>query len=188
MHNLTPITALGGTAPRIDTVSGVTLTEQPGLALASVAARIGHEAGCAQHLADLLEGPVPAPGKARLHDPEAAFWTGPDQWIVGAPFDTHEDLAAQLVHRFGKTASITEQTDAWVTFDLRGDGMEAVMELLCPLNIRAMQTGDATRTSIHHLGCFVLRRDPSNWLRILGPRSSAGSLHHAIHSAMISAL
>ena len=188
MHNLTPITALGGTTLRVDTVAGLSLTEKPDLALASVAARVGHETVCAKHLADLLGATAPGPGKACLRDPEAAFWVGPDQWMVGAPFATHEDLAAQLVARFGETASITEQTDAWVAFDLRGDGMEAVMELLCPLNIRAMQTGDATRTSIHHLGCFVIRRDPAEWVRILGPRSSAGSLHHAIHSAMISAL
>jgi sarcosine oxidase subunit gamma len=108
--------------------------------------------------------------------------------MVGAPFETHEDLAERLKHRFGPTASITEQTDAWCCFDLRGDGMEAVLELCCNLNIRAMKTGDATRTSIHHLGCFVLRRDPADWVRILGPRSSATSLHNALKTAMISAL
>lgn len=62
--------------------------------------------------------------------------------------------------------------------------MEQVVELLCPINVRQMTTGDAQRTSIHHLGCFVLRRDPSDWVRILGPRASAGSLHHAIVTAM----
>lgn len=187
VHDLTPITALGGATAQVDTVAGVTLTENPGLALASVMARMGHEAACAAHLADLLESDAPGPGRCRLHDPEAAFWMGPDQWMVGAPFDTHEDLAAQLKTRFGETASITEQTDAWATFDLRGDGMEAVMELCCNINIRAMQTGDAQRTSIHHLGCFALRRDPSNWVRILTPRSSAASLHHALKTAMVSA-
>ncbi|MFK7838344.1 MAG: sarcosine oxidase subunit gamma [Sulfitobacter sp.] len=184
MHDLTPITALGGTEPRVDTEAGVTLTENPGLALASVAARMGHEETCRKHLSDLLEGPVPEPGKCRLHDPEAAFWMGTDQWMVGAPFETHEDLADQLKARMGNSASVTEQTDAWACFDLRGDGIEAVMELCCNINIRAMQTGDAQRTSIHHLGCFVLRRDPSNWVRILGPRASAGSLHHALLTAM----
>lgn len=186
--DLEPITALGGAEPRVDTVAGVTLRENPGLALASVMARGGQEDACRTHLADLLETPPPGPGQCRLHDPEAAFWMGPDQWMVGAPFDTHEDLAAQLKNRFGTSASITEQSDAWVCFDLRGDGIEAVMELLCVLNLRKMKTGDASRTVIHHLGCFVLRRDPSNWLRILGPRASAGSLHHAVLTAMKSAL
>ena len=188
MHDLTPITALGSTAARVDTVADVTLTEYPGLALASVMARLGQEKACRTHLQEVLEGAAPGPGKCHLHDPIAGFWMGPDQWMLGAPFDSHENLAAELSARFGQTASITEQTDAWCCFDLRGDGMEAVMELCCNVNIRAMQTGDATRTSIHHLGCFVLRRDPADWVRILGPRSSAGSLHHALLTAMHAAL
>jgi sarcosine oxidase subunit gamma len=188
VHDLAPLTALGGAAPREDAHGGVTLTENPDLALASVAARRGHEDACRAHLEALLEGPAPAPGSSRLHDPEAAFWMGLDHWMVGAPFDTHEDLAQQLKVRFGETASVTEQTDAWACFDMRGDGVEAVMELCCNVNIRAMQTGDATRTAIHHLGCYVLRRDPPTHLSILGSRASAGSLHHALLTAMQAAL
>lgn len=184
MHNLTAITALGGTEPRVDTRNGATLTENAGLALASVHARIGQETECRAEVAKLLDGQVPDVGKVVLRDPEAAFWTGPDQWMVGAPFESHEDIEAQLKMRFGATASITEQTDAWACFDLRGPKMEAVMELLCAINIRQMQSGDAQRTSIHHLGCYVIRRDPSDWVRILGPRASATSLHHAILTAM----
>lgn len=187
MHDLTPITGLGGSAPRVDSHGGVTLTENPGLALASVAARRGHEDACRAHLRAVI-GDVPGPGRTQLHDPEAGFWMEPNQWMVGAPFATHEDLAAQLKARFGDSASITEQTDAWACFDLRGDGVEAVMELLCNIDMRAMVTGDAQRTSIHHLSSFVLRRDPSDWLRILGPRASAGSLHHALITAMKAAL
>lgn len=187
MHELIAIPALGGTTPREDCVGGVTLTENPSVALASVAARVGHKQACRKHLKTVI-GAVPSSGKVQLHDPEFGFWMGPDQWMVGAPFETHEDLAALLKARFGETASVTEQTDAWVCFDLRGDGVEAVMELLCNVNIRTMQTGDAQRTSIHHLGCFVLRRHPSDWVHILGPRASAESLHHAILTAMKSAL
>lgn len=188
VHSLTPITALGTTTPASDTHNGVTLSENTNLALASVSARLGHETACRTHLSDLLEADAPAPGKAQMHDPEAAFWLGPDQWMVGAPHQTHENLADQLKNRFQNTASIVEQTDAWCAFDLRGIGIEPVMELLCPINIRKMRSGDATRTTIHHLACFVIRREDHNHLRILGPRASAGSLHHAIVTAMKSAL
>ena len=188
MHNLAPICALGGTEPHVDTVAGVTLTENPGLALASVAARRGQEAACRAHLSTLLDGSVPEPGKAVLRDPEASFWMGPDLWMVGAPIATHEDLAAHLKARFGHTASITDQTDAWVCFDMRGDGIEDVMRLCANIDIDQMQTGDAHRTVIHYMGVYVLRRDPANWLRILGPSSSAKSLHHALVTAMRAAL
>ena len=187
MHDLKPITALGGTAPRVDNVTGTQLSENPDIALCSVAARQGQEGRCHAHLTSLI-GMVPEPGKLQLHHPEAGFWIGPHQWMVGAPFKTHETLADQLQIQFGTSASITEQTDAWVCFDLRGPGVEAVMELLCNIDIRTMKTGDAARTTIHHLGCFVTRQDPADWLRILGPRASADSLHHAILTAMKSAL
>jgi sarcosine oxidase, subunit gamma len=188
VHDLAPLCALGATAPKTVTVAGVTLTENPGLAFASVAARRGQESACRDHLNAVLGGHVPDAGKAVLHEPETAFWVGPDQWMVGAPFATHEDLAAQLKFRFGTTASITEQTDAWVCFDLRGDGVEDVMRLCANIDIDQMKTGDAARTVIHYMGVYVLRQDPSNWLRILGARSSAESLHHALVTAMKSAL
>lgn len=75
MHDLKPITSLGETDPCVDVFDHVTIAENDGLALASVAARPGHETACHQVLEALL-GAVPAPGKARLHDPEAGFWMG----------------------------------------------------------------------------------------------------------------
>ena len=188
MHDLTPIHPLASTQARIDTVAGVTLTETMSLALASIAARRGQEAACEQHLGDLLGGTAPQPGKAVFHEPEAAFWTGPCQWMVTAPYETHEDLSAQLISRFGETASITEQTDGWACFDMQGVGVEAVMQLCCNIDVERMQSGDAIRTSIHYMGVTVLRQEPADSLRILGARSSAKSLHHALLTAMKAAL
>ncbi|MGX9354751.1 sarcosine oxidase subunit gamma [Roseobacteraceae bacterium S113] len=177
-----PRTALGEDSPRVDSHGPVTLTEISHIALASVTARLGQEDACKAHLSALFDGPVPGVEELVMHDPEAGFWMGPDQWLVGAPHESHEDLAAQLQQRFGATASITEQNDAWAIFDLQGD-VTPVMELLCPINMRAFPPGTARRTSIDHLSCFVTHRAQDH-LRILGPRSSAGSLHHALLTAM----
>ncbi len=182
MHDLTPVTALGGTTPRSDTIGGLTITENAGVALASVAARLGKEAACRKALAKVL-GAVPGPGKVQLNDPEAGFWMGPDQWMIGAPMATHELLADQLKAQMGDSASVTEQSGGWVVFDVVGDAVEDFSERLCALPIRQMASGDAQRTTIHHLGCFVIRRADDNHLRILGPRASAGSLHHALVAA-----
>lgn len=188
VHDLIPITALGGSAPRVDTVSGLTCTEVTNLALASVAARLGQEKACAKKLTALLGAKPPDAGKALLAAPYSAVWMGPDQWMLGADFTMDEDLAEKVKSALGATASVTEQTDGWCCFDLSGVGIVPVMELLCPVNLRAMQSGDAQRTQIHHLGCFVVCGDPTAFARILGPRASAGSLHHAIVTAMHSAL
>ncbi|MDP5219056.1 sarcosine oxidase subunit gamma [Ruegeria sp. 2205SS24-7] len=186
MHDLVAITALGGSEPRVDTTGTVTCSEVPGVALASVAARLGREKKAAKALAKLIGTPAPAIGRFE-GAPVAAFWTGPDQWMVEAPFDSHEDLAEQAKAALGDTASVSEQTDAWVRFDLSGADVLAVLELLCPLDARKMEEGDAAGTPIHHLGCFVLCRAPEAF-SIYGPRSSAGSLNHAILAAMTSAL
>ena len=188
MHDLTPITALGGTAPRVDTVADVTLTEVPDVALASVAARLGKETACARNLETLLGAAAPAPGRATTGKDYAALWMGPDQWMLSADFRTHEDIAALVKSTLTDTASVTEQTDAWTCFDLTGPRINAVLELLCNIDLTQCGTGDATRTSIHHLGCFVTCTDAGQSVRIFGPRASAGSLHHAITTAMAAAL
>ncbi|WP_299554376.1 sarcosine oxidase subunit gamma [uncultured Tateyamaria sp.] len=188
MHDLKPITALGGTTPRVDTVGETTLAEVPDLALASVAARAGREQACAKHLKALIGAQAPSPGKTWQTDHYSAVWMGPDQWMISADFATHEDIAATLKSQLEGIASVTEQTDAWACFDLSGPRVFAVLELLYNINLLQFKTGDATRTSIHHLGCFVICMKPDHMVRILGPRASAGSLHHAITTAMTSAL
>lgn len=182
MHNLSTITALGGTEPRVDVFDHIKITENDGLALASVTARLGQECACKAHIKDLL-GAVPGPDKVQLHDPEAGFWIGPDQWMIGAAKTTHERLADMLKERFEATASITEQSGAWVTFDVQGPAMEDLCERICNIPIRQMVAGDARRTVIHQLGCFVTRREAVDHVRILGPRASAATLHHALITA-----
>ena len=187
MHDLAPVCALGDSTPRTDSVAGVTLTENPGHAFASIAARPGQETACADHLVTLLGGAAPDVGATVRSDTYMAFWIGPDQWMISAPFDTHEDLAAQLTARVGASASITDQTDAWVCFDMQGDGVEQVMQLCANIDIEQMQVGAATRSVIHYMGVHVIRTAPDA-LTILGGRSSAGSLHHALLTAMRAAL
>lgn len=186
MHDLETITALGGTTPRVDRFGTLTIAENDGGALASVAARMGQEAACHAVLETLL-GAVPQVGRAVLHDPEAGFWMGPAQWMIGAPRATHEGLAEQLKALLGAAASVTEQTGAWVVFDITGAAMPDLAERLCNVPIRRMQAGDVQRTVIHHMGCFVIRRQAQDHIRILGPRASAASLHHALVEAAQSA-
>lgn len=179
MHDLKPSSSLNGMSEQ---AGGISITENAGVALASVAARRGHEAACAKTLEQIL-GDVPGPGRAQLNDPEAGFWIGPDQWMIGAPFGTHEDLADQLKSTLGNSASVTEQTGAWVVIDVSGSTWAAMFERLCPLDCRNMMAGDARRTTIHQIGCFMIKREAEDHVRILGPRASATSLHHALVGA-----
>lgn len=179
MHDLTPTPALGAATQTIGTV---TIAENTGVALASVAARNDGTEACVKVLKDVL-GAVPEIGKAVLHDLEAGFWMGADQWMISAPMTTHEDIADRLKARLGGAASVTEQSGAWVVFDVSGKRMPDMCEILCNIPIRKMESGDVRRTIIHQLGCFVIRRAVEDHIRILGPRASAQSLHHALITA-----
>ncbi|MGR3572822.1 sarcosine oxidase subunit gamma [Brevirhabdus sp.] len=182
MHNLEPITPLGGTTPRQDRIGGVTITENPDRALASLAARLGRVDDCTTAMRGLLGGDLPDVAQAGSGE-VAAFWTGPEQWMLEAPHDTHEDLAARVGEAVGDAGSVTEQTDGWCRFEVTGSDAVALFERLCPLDLRKLEAGRVSRTTIEHLGCFVICRDTARAYSVMGPRSSAATLHHALVSA-----
>ena len=179
-HSLKPLSALGREFLSVETIGPVTLTEDMDTALASLASRLGHEAEVAD-LAARAGVPLPEPGQAASQGDWGAFWVGPGMWMIEAPYGTHEDIAAHLKPIFGEAASITEQTDAWARFEVTGP-LQPLFERLCNLDLWRFGPGSATRTVIEHLGVYAIRRAP-NRMTLLGARSSADSLHHALVTA-----
>lgn len=112
---------------------------------------------------------------------------GPDQWMIETRFDNDNDPAREISEKAKGIASITDQSEAWCRFDLTGDRLVDVFERICNADLRRFEGGEAVRTAIEHLGCFLICRSPQH-VSVLGPRSSAGSLHHAMLTAMRSAL
>ncbi|WP_323765473.1 sarcosine oxidase, gamma subunit [Marinovum sp.] len=181
------VTALGGATAQIDDFDGLRISECPDWALASLAARLGREAELAEAAARFLGAGLPEVGCCGGVAPFGVFWIGPEQWMIEAPHASHEDLAAQVKAAVGSAGSVTEQSDGWVRFDLEGVRCHDVLELCCNADSRAMAVGAVTRTRIEHLGCFLIRRGTGHF-SVLGPRSSAGSLHHALVGAAKSAI
>jgi sarcosine oxidase subunit gamma len=163
---LKPITALGHDAPEVDTVGPWTITERADIALASLALRRGR-LGDVQTSAAAAGVPLPPAGASASAAVYSAFWMTPEMWMVEAPYASHE------------AASITEQTDAWVRFDLAGAGLERLFERLSNFDLAKAPAGAATRTVMEHLGCYLIKRSDT-LVTIYGPRSSAQSLHHAL--------
>jgi sarcosine oxidase subunit gamma len=182
VHKLKTITALGGDMPRVDTIGALTIAENPALALASLAARQGQAQAVEKAMKDALSLDLSGPGKATGAADHAAIWMGPEQWMVAAPQDQHELLAAELKAIVGGAGSVTEQTDGWCCFDVTGPGLADLFERLSPAPLRQMAPGDAIRTTLEHLGVFLWVQDESQ-VTVLAPRSSAGSLHHALTAA-----
>ncbi len=187
MHDLKPITALGGTEAQIDMIGDVTISECPDVSLTSVAARLGAEKTTGTAFKKALGLGFPKPMLSETKDGIIAFWTGPNQCFVEAPYATHETLAMDLATSLKNKASVTEQSDGWVRFDIDGADCFAILERCCAADTPTMPMGGVTRTILEHLGCFVLRRSDHHF-SVYGPRSSAGSLHHALVAAARSVL
>ena len=109
----------------------------------------------------------------------SSFWIGPSQWLIEAPIKIHEDLASELSEVSMGKASVTEQTDAWCRFDLKGSELGTPLSLLCNVDVPSFKGGDFTLCPLLHLGCFLFCRDLI-FITILCPRSGAESLYLAI--------
>lgn len=180
MHDLASLTPLGATTPKTDQIGRVRISEVTDRALASVTARRGSLTGFTAAAETLFGMTLPAPGTSATGEVWTLIWTGPEQWFAEAPFASHEDIARIVKAGLGDTASVTEQTDGWVRFDLEGEAVLDLLERLCPLATRSMKTGAATRSIIEHMGCLVICREAGQRFSLIAPRSYAGSLHHAL--------
>lgn len=173
-------TALGGTQARQEQFGGLLISENAEVALASVAARLNRLpetlAAGRQYLGEDLPGPQ------RMTDtrPVRVWWAAPEQWLFEAPLSSHELLADEIKQAFGDSASVTEQTGGWCAFEVTGPQCLALFERLCSANVRAMQPGDALRSSIEHMSSFILCNEAGQSYSIRGPGSSAGSLFETL--------
>ncbi len=181
MASLMALTALGAREAFTATIGGVTITERTDVALASIAARKGRMADLVQ-AAQAAGLPLPVPATHQPGTPYCAFWTAPEMWFVEAPIATHEMIADQVKTALGDAASVTEQTDAWVAFDLAARDLSPLMERLCNVDFPKVPKGHAKRTVVEHLGVYLIKHGPEA-ARLYGPRSSAASLLHALEVA-----
>lgn len=180
------ITPLGNTEPQRDVINGITLIEVAQRSLISVASRKGHEKAVAKRIGKLINADPPAIGHYAGDKNIGAFWIAPDQWMIDAPLADEEDVLGVLAKDFATIASITDQSHGWCRFEITAQDeaqLNRLCGLLCAVDTRRFKKGSATRTVIEHMGCFVLRLSPTE-MQIIGARSTAESLHHAITTAM----
>ena len=182
---LKAVPALGGIGYGPIEIGGYRLEENPGLALASVASRNGESERVRSILGDMLGTTPPGPGKlSNGQGGMQSFWTGPDQWMVSAPHETHELLARELKDKFENAASVTEQNDAWACLEVSGPDLTSLLERLSAFDSQALHEGDAVRTVIEHVGCIVLCLETRRRCRMFAGRSFAHSLHHALQNGL----
>lgn len=179
MPDLTPLTALGGATARIVTHGTLTLEENTGLALASLALRRDGKEPAPFGLR------LPGPGRWVGNDNAAALWTGPGQWLLEGPGRAEIDFAAEVAAAC-PGCSVTEQTDGFAAFEVRSAAGEApilaLMAKLVNLDPSRFGPGTATRTGLEHMSVFVIRR-AADRLAVIGMRSAAATLWHALETS-----
>ena len=84
-------------------------------------------------------------------------------------------------------SSITEQTDAWVRFDLTAAKPADLMEKLSNIDVTRVPDEYASHTTIDQFGCYLVRQN-ANKVTHYGPKSSVDSLLHALKMAAESLL
>lgn len=184
MHSLAALTPLGSPLPKTEQIGTLEISEITDRALASVTQRMGKDQAFATAATAIFAtAALPPPGEWQQAEVYSLIWTGPDQWFIEAPFASHEDIAQILKAGLGGSASVTEQTDGWVRFDVQGARVVDLLERLCPAPSRRMQTGAATRTLLEHMGCLLICRETARHFSLLAPRSYAKSLAHALTAA-----
>ena len=176
--SLHALTALGHDAPQTHQVGPYRIVERFDVALASVACRKGRAADVAT-AAKAAGVPLPEAARHAAGSPYSAFWGAPETWVVEAPFASPQEIVAAVKPVFGDAASVTEQTDAWVRFDLSAADLGPLMERLCNVDFARAPDGFATRTVIEHLGCYLIRHGAGE-VTLYGARSSAKSLLHCL--------
>lgn len=176
MTDLVSVTALGADAPCRETYGALTLVEDSLVHLSSLTLRRGQASPEPFGLA------LPGPGRWLKGDGIAAFWIGPDQWMIEGPGRAEEDFSRRLAAEVPQ-AAVTEQTDGWVCFEIVSDSGEApllkLLERLVNVDPAVLEPGTAVRTSLEHMSVFVVRRAEDR-VAIIGMRSAAGSLWHAL--------
>lgn len=180
MPDLKPTTALGDPKARVFHHGALTLQENDNLALASLALR--RSARQPEPFGLTLPGPGEWVGNGTV----SALWTGQDQWLIEGSGKAGTDFAAEVAAQ-SPGCSVTEQTDGFVTFEIRSGAGEsailAVMAKIVNLDPARLAPGSSTRTGLEHMSAFIIRR-ATDHLAVIGMRSAAESLWHALEAAV----
>jgi len=115
-------------------------------------------------------------------------WIRQNTWLIEEPYSEIDKLEKKIKDNIGNFASVVNQSDEWCLFDLTGPHCIKVLERLCNVDVERMAKGDISATRLEHLSCFIICKTEQVKYRIMGPRSAAGSLYHAIFTTAISAI
>ncbi|MGU3493112.1 sarcosine oxidase subunit gamma [Xanthobacteraceae bacterium A53D] len=168
---LTSLVTEGRYGPK-DGPAGVTAKLLATEAATLVARRAGNPQAA---LADKLGLPATEGPKAAFGGGLTAIGTGPGRWLVVA--DAGTDLAGRLEAAVADQGAVTDQSDAYMVFELSGPKVRDALAkgAMVDLDPVAFGPGDATTTSMAFVGVTLWQSDAAPTYRIAVGRSFAAS-------------
>jgi sarcosine oxidase subunit gamma len=167
---------------------GVRLIELAVRASLLVTARRGAVDGTISIIRRALDVAPPTSPRAVAGARAMIAWSGPGRWLVMSEAADGAELCASLTTSLAGMASCIDQTDASVRLELSGPGARRSLMKLVGIDVHpaVFKVDDVALTPVAHIGAHLWRRadaDGESVFEIASPRSSAGSLWHAIVAA-----
>jgi sarcosine oxidase subunit gamma len=167
---------------------GVIATERSGLGIARITARRGQGARMAQVLRDSLGVEPPKGSRRAAHGDVAIAGVGPETWLATRD-EAGNAFAESLLALLGDSASISDQTDAYVILRIAGPKVRDMLAKLTPIDVhsRSFHVGDVAQTLCGYVNVTLWRLEDTPQhepvFEIWAARSLAASFHQAIGHA-----
>jgi heterotetrameric sarcosine oxidase gamma subunit len=164
--------------------AGVIAQVRQGFGLAKILVRKNAASALAKHLQSHFNCALPASPRRTCGNDIALLGIGPGSWLAMRE-NSGNDLASALKPILGTFAAISDQSDAYGVFRLRGPHVRAALSKLVPIDIhdRAFKEGDVAESIAGHVGILFWRLDDaagSPVFDIAVARSVSVSLRHTL--------
>jgi sarcosine oxidase subunit gamma len=180
-----PLNATAALNDAVAEATGATLREETGFALVAMTTRNGKAQAMTTAFKKHFRRSPPGAKEAITSGKTVVLASALGQVFVTEAADAAA-LESKLAASFAKSATLTDQSDAWVRLALTGPRAPETLERLSMVDLspQGFDPGQVARTAFEHINVIVMRDKPMDGdvLRyiILTPRSSAEDLLHAL--------
>ena len=142
---------------------GVIISEQSGMALASVMARQGKTAELAARVKQRFATDLPTTPRRVADGPVHFIWAGPAKWLAAAPDQPPATFESRLREDLMGVASVTSQSDGRSIVRVSGAKARQALAKGVPLDLdaRAFAPGDTALTVVAHINVHLWQSDPA---------------------------
>ena len=164
---------------------GLDIYESLPAEICSISSNLGQSKRLQETFKQCFDVDLPFPGKLKHYKDGSIFWTGQEQWFIESINSPNPYFDLDMAKILNGSATITLQTDAWISLDLKGDAVLSVLERLIKVNLDPINfpPESAIRTNLAHMNVFIQRPNQDTRFKILGARSYAKSLLHSLIQA-----